>query len=275
MMRKINGPHSYEELRGVVIDILLGKETITYGVGNYRNLVDGVAEVLVRRGASYTDHLHYSGGLRMEDREVELVRDIFWDLFRQCIVILGRNDMNDGWPNFRLSHNATQTLLKSSPYRFHDDTSYLTLVRTEAPDVSQDAQEYLHEAIATYYTDCLLASSIMLGVAAEIEFLRLISAGIANPTHAVLFQPADAERQLRQKILKFQAVLPSLPKALLLAAGEDLDMHINAIQSVLRVARNKAGHALAKRTVSREQMYVYLQLFVPFVGHVERLRKAL
>ena len=32
---------------------------------------------------------------------------------------------------------------------------------------------------------------------------------------------------------------------------------------------------LAKRNISREQMYVNLQMFVPFAGHVERLRKAL
>jgi hypothetical protein len=115
----------------------------------------------------------------------------------------------------------------------------------------------------------------MLGVAAEIEFLRLIDTGAANVTHRSLFLPASKERQLRQKIQKFQAALPSLPKMLLSQAGEDLDTHINTIQSVLRIARNKAGHALANRTVSREQMYVNLQMFVSFVGHVERLRKTL
>ena len=52
-------------------------------------------------------------------------------------------------------------------------------------------------------------------------------------------------------------------------------MHANAIQSVLRVARNNVGHGLAKRSISREHMYVNLQMFVPFAGHVERLRKAL
>jgi len=274
-MRKIKGPHSYEELRAVVIDILLGKEKIKNGAGNYRYLSAGVGEVLVRRGAPYTDMQQYSGDIRMDDREVELVRDIFWDLFRQGLVTIGRDDMNDAWPNFRLSHNADQTLGKASPYRFHNAASYLTLVKTEAPDISPDTEEYLNQAIATYYTDCLLASCVMLGVAAEIEFFRLIDTGAASVTHRSLFLPASKERQLRQKIQKFQTALPSLPKTLVSQAGEDLDTHINAIQSLLRIARNKAGHALANRTVSREQMYVNLQMFVPFVGHVERLRKAL
>lgn len=79
------------------------------------------------------------------------------------------------------------------------------------------------------------------------------------------------ERQLRQKIVRFQADLPSLPRAVSLKAGEDLEMHISSIQSVLRVARNKAGHAPAGRTPMREQV----QMFVPFAGHVSCLRNAL
>jgi hypothetical protein len=169
-MRKIKGPHSYEELRAIVIDILLGNEKIRNGAGNYRYLSDGVGEVLLRRGAPYTDMQQYSGDIRMDERDVELVRDVFWDLFRQGLITIGRDDMNDGWPNFRLSHNAAQTLLRTSPYRFHNAASYLTLVKAEAPEISADTEEYLNQAVATYYTDCLLSSCVMLGVAAEIEF---------------------------------------------------------------------------------------------------------
>ena len=56
------------------------------------------------------------------------------------------------------------------------------------------------------------------------------------------------ERQLRGKIVKFRAIIPSLPAPLLKAAGEDVATQISSIQSVLGVARNKAGHALANKT---------------------------
>lgn len=273
-MRQIVQTHSYEELRTVVIDVLLGEKT-SFEMGRFSNLVDGVAEVLVRRGAACQDRPHYSGGLRMDARDVELTRDIFWDLFRQGIVILGRDENNDNWPFFRLSHHAKETLSKQSPYRFHDVNSYLKLVRNEAPDILQETEAYLEEAIDTFYVDCLLACCVMIGVAAEIEFLRMIATGVAHPVHGVLFQTIEAERFLRQKITKFQNSFPSLPKALRDGAGEDTAMHTNAIQSVLRVARNEAGHALAVRPSSREQVYVNLQMFVPFVGHITRLRHAL
>jgi hypothetical protein len=65
-----------------------------------------------------------------------------------------------------------------------------------------------------------------------------------------------------------------LPK-LLDQAGEDLETHLTAIQSVLRVARNEAGHAMASTQPSREQVYVYLQLFIPYAGQIGRLRTLL
>lgn len=275
MTTTITKKHTYEEIRNTVIDVLVA-ERPTRQLNVYPDLVGSVTDLLIIRGAPTQQNIMSgSGSNLMNDHDIELVRDVFWDLFRQGIVILGRNDMNQTWPAFRLSYNARETLARKSAYRFHDANSYLNLVKTEAPDISPIAEEYLAEAIATYYVERLLSACVMLGVAAEVEFIRLIDTGVANPAHTAIFQPIEKEPTMRRKILKFQAALPLLPKPLLLKSGEDLDTHINTIQSVLRVARNKAGHALANRTPIREQVYVYLQMFVPFAGHLSRLRNAL
>jgi hypothetical protein len=80
-----------------VIDILLKKESIRYGPKNYDYLVDGVGEVLVRRNEPTVNEPMYGGSneIRMESRDVELVRDVFWDLFRQGYITL----VNDNTPN--------------------------------------------------------------------------------------------------------------------------------------------------------------------------------
>lgn len=62
----------------------------------------------------------------------------------------------------------------------------------------------------------------MVGVAAEIEFLRMIEAGANNPVHAGVFKKITAERNLRSKITKFQAAISALPPAVRDSAGEDL-----------------------------------------------------
>jgi hypothetical protein len=276
-MRQLSRPHSYEELRGVVIDILLGREKTASPQEQYSHLLLGVGEVLVRRG-SEAPNVPLTGSpaeIRLQPQDVELVRDVFWDLFRQGFITLGRGDNNPPWPWFRLSHNAKATLEMQSPYRFHDTSSYLALVKAEAIDVSANALLYLDEAVAAFYADCLLASCVMLGVAAEAEFLRLIDVAVANASVGPSFARANSERQIRQKIARFQEGLTSLPKSLRDQAGEDMDTNLHTIQSVLRIARNEAGHPSGSKPPSREQVYVYLQLFVPLIGQFRRLRLAL
>jgi hypothetical protein len=276
-MRYLLKHHPYEELRGVVIDILLGRETVKHGVGQYDNLVNGVAEVLERRGSPTRD-APMTGSpedIRLESLDVELIRDVFWDLFRQGFITLGIDDNKPMWPWFRLSHHGKETLGGANPWRFHDANSYLLLVKQEAPDITAEAITYLEEAMATFYSSCLLAACIMLGVAAEIEFLRLIDVGAAHASHSEIFIKAKKERGLRQKVVSFQKGLHKLPKDILDRVGEDLDTHFHAIQSVLRVARNEMGHAAAGKVPTREQVYVFLQLFVPFAGQLARFREAM
>jgi len=57
-------------------------------------------------------------------------------------------------------------------------------------------------------------------------------------------------------------------------AVEDLDTNFAQIQSVLRITRNDAGHANTTK-IQREQVYVNLQLFVPFARQLMKLRAAL
>jgi len=276
-MRQMSVDHSYEELRSVVIDILVRREKTRYPPEQYSSLVSGVGEVLARRGSPAPEVPLTSSPdeVRLRPHDVELVRDVFWDLFRQGFITLGLSGNNDAWPWFRLTRYAEKTLAAQSPYRFHDTGSYLGLVLKSVPDISPAAVPYLEEAIATFYADCLLASCVMLGVAAEIEFLRLIKVGLANQTYGASFAKADKERTIRQKILKFQFGLDALPQSLREQTGEDLNTHLTAIQSILRVARNEAGHATIAEAPAREQVYVYLQLFIPFADQVGKLRRAL
>jgi len=265
-----NTPRSYEEIRSVIVDILLGKEQLNHPADQFGSLVSGVNEVFARR-AGKTGPV---GPLPSNPQDAELVRDIFWDLFRQGTITLGLNNSNPMWPFFRLSYHGQRTLASQSPWRFHDTSSYLELIRREVPDISKQAITYLDEAVGAFYADCLLASSVMLGVAAETEFLRLLDVAVSRPKIGVQFQPAMKEKFIRQKITKFLPTLTAIAPRLDRQATEDLDTNFAPIQSVLRIARNEAGHP-SSAAPHRENVYVNLQLFVPFARQLMRLRNAL
>jgi len=261
--------HSYEELRGIVIDILLKRERVRFEPSQYRHLEIGVAEVLDRRSGPVGQRPPFASpeNIPFEGHDRELILHVFWDLFRQGFITLGGGG-SQAWPFFRLSYFGERSLATQSPYRFHDTSSFINLVKTEAPDI------YIEEAVAAFYADCLLSCCVMIGVAAEIEFLRLVDVAAKSPAHGPSFAAVSKPHAIRQKIVKFQACLGPLVKSLPHEAVEDLDANFGMIQSVLRIARNEAGHAVSG-TPQREQVYVHMQLFVPFPRQMKRLRDAL
>jgi hypothetical protein len=117
----------------------------------------------------------------------------------------------------------------------------------------------------------------MLGVVAEAEFLRLVDVA-AKGKQAAKFAAAATTKPLfiGERIRKFQAALKLLVdgKALPREVTENLAANFLMIQSVLRIARNEAGHPTAANP-EREQVYVFLQLFVPFARQLMRLCKEL
>lgn len=267
--------HSYEELRDVVVDVL--HQQIP-GNNQYQTLIENVARVFNKRessGINLGTGIAYQGAaeaLHPHDRDTLL--EIFWDLFRQGVITLGLNDSNPQWPWFRLSRFGGSDAARQ-PFRFHDTASYIAMVFNSVPDLLPAAQMYLEEAVAAFYSGCFLAATVMTGVAAEAEFLRLIEVASKNAKIGAWFAKADKERFIRAKIEVFRKGLDPHLKLLPDAAKEDLDINLNAIQSILRIARNSAGHPSGVVPPSREQVYINLQIFVPYAVQVARLRQEL
>jgi hypothetical protein len=261
--------HSYEEIRSVVLDILAGREKTNYSPEQYNSLVTGVAEVLDRREGSGSQNRHGDPVLSGTDRE--LCREVFWDLFRQGVITLGLNDSNREFPFFRVGHFGKRILENENAYFFHDLTSYVSLIRENIPNINDVTMVYLQEAMQAFKSGCMLASTVMLGVASEHSFLLLLETAEANQKYGTRFASAGKQRSILQKFRKFKAaldqyVLPDLPSDL----KEDLDTDFAGILSVIRTFRNESGHPTGK-ILGREQTYVLLQLFIPYCKRIYRL----
>lgn len=260
----------YEEIQGVVISIILEEEKTTHGSGQFANLEQSVIEVVARRRGVLGPHSS------MPDDAIvkEFVRDVFWDLFRQGFITPGLNNSNPNLPFFRLSHFGKNSLASGRPFRFHDASSYIKLVSSNVPDVSERTIDYLEEAVSTFYSGSLLASAVMLGVAAELEFLRVVDLAAEIDATKREFSKVQDERFIRSKFQRFIPEIKRIEKSLDREATEDLETNFAAIQSILRISRNEAGHPSSAHP-TRENTYVNLQLFVPFARQLMRLRTSL
>jgi hypothetical protein len=255
-------PHSYEEIRAATLDILAGREMPKISPNHYEHLMLGVGEVFAQREGRI-DPRHQGASYSLEGVDRDTFLELFWDLFRQGIISLGRDDNSREFPFYRVTRLGTQIAAGNSRYFFHDVSSYEAAIRSEVPNIHDVTLLYLKEAMQAFRSGCILSATVMLGVATEHTFLLLIEKIENSSTHRNAYAVVSKEKTILQKINKFKHILDQQVKSLPLEIKEDLDTHFAGILSVIRNFRNQSGHPTGK-LIDREQAFVLLQLFIPY-----------
>jgi hypothetical protein len=95
-----------DEIRGVVLDILFGKEQTVYDASQFAHLALGVAEVMERRSAPGSGVPHARGDSELGAGDKMILQEVFWDLFVEKVITIGLNADNPAYPWFRLHSEA-------------------------------------------------------------------------------------------------------------------------------------------------------------------------
>ncbi len=265
--------HSFEEIRSAALDLLAGREPGPYDLTQYQNLLVAVAQVFERREGGPPNRGYQGGGVfgpSLSSNDRELFLEVFWALFREGVITLGLNDSNREFPFFRVTEFGRRLITHQQAYFFHDVSSYERLVRAEVPAIDDTTVLYLKEAMQSFRAGCILAATVMLGVATEHTFLLLLEKIEQSSSHAATFANVANERTILQKVNKFKNILDQQSRSLPTDLREDLDTHFAGILSIIRTFRNQSGHPTGK-IVDREQAYVLLQLFVPYCKKMHQL----
>jgi hypothetical protein len=264
----------YCDLRQVVIDVML--DAGERGVADFGKVLEKTARELRKRGGVADGPEPFPHGLaaRMRPDDSDRVREIVWELARQGILTFGRTASDAGWPGLARSRFSPQAL-RHATVRSPDHDGFMKALRLEAANVSPDAVVYLREAIAAFYMDCLLSACVMLGLAAEGEFLRLLSVARNSATHGRHFSRIADGLAIDVKISLFREAIHPLRDALPRPATVELDHNLDTVQSVIRAARKASGEPSGARLPSRDRVHLYLQLFLPFAKQAMRLRQEL
>lgn len=262
--------HSYEEIRRVTIDVLAGREKCQYDLNQYGHLKIGVGQALYRRDHNGQEVGFTSSAVALSTRDSETFLEVFWDLFRQGILTLGYNDSNNGFPWCRLSAQGKRLVEGGDPYFFHDLSSYEKVIRENIHQIDDATLIYVKEAMQAFLSGCVLSASVMIGVAVEHTFERLLETIQSNPTHAHAFTNVFTQKTALQRLTKFRNILDQNPKLLPPEVRESLDTNFLGVMDMIRTFRNESGHPSGK-IISREQCYVLLQLFIPCCKKVYEL----
>jgi hypothetical protein len=262
--------HTYEEIRSTALDLLGAREKPSYDLTQYQHLLLSVAQVLQHRDGAAQQQVHGGSPPQLTKCDRELFLEVFWGLFREGVITLGLDDNNREFPFFRVTGFGRRILEHQQAYFFHDVSSYEAVIKKEVPLIDETTLLYLKEAMQSFRTGCLLAATVMLGVATEHTFLLLIEKIDQNPTHKQTFANVEQQRTILQKFNKFKNILDQESRNLSPEVKEDLDTHFAGILSIIRTFRNQSGHPTGQ-IVGREQAYILLQLFVPYCKKMYQL----
>jgi hypothetical protein len=144
---------------------------------------------LDRSGEGFSPFVDYPEGGNARWKLVVLAIEVFWLLVGEGILSPGMNYHNLDLPWFHITDYGRIVLASEEPQP-HDPTGYLAglCARIAAPDPTVMA--YVAESLETFRKGNLVASAVMLGIAAERVFLLLcgsLKTSLADPAEKARF----------------------------------------------------------------------------------------
>jgi hypothetical protein len=155
-----------------------------------------------------------------------------------------------------------------------DPSGYLRSLYEEIPHMSDVSRLYIEDAVNAYYHRCYLASTVMLGVAAEAVFLDLAKSFVAwkgTPTEKLEKLLSNPKASYVQKFDEFRKRLEPEKTHLPAELGDGLDLYMHAVLDLLRVSRNDAGHPTG-REVGRDDCFTSLRVFARLAKRMYSLK---
>ncbi len=208
-----------------------------------------------------------------------LLLDVFWDLVNQRVVCPGTTSGNPSTKVFHLTDHGTRALAEPD-YQPHDPTEYLRQLGQPVSSADATVLAYLGESLHCYTHNVFVASTMMLGIAAERVFILVCESlfnSLKDSKERAEFQKLLERNPMKPKMDwladKFRKMQePKRPRDL----PEDMDVMTIGVYNLVRCQRNEVGHPRpAPPTVTRDAAYSYLRMFPSYYATAEKVREFL
>jgi hypothetical protein len=200
------------------------------------------------------------------------VWEALWGLVGDGLLYLdtaGQGSGTDNW-QWRLSAEG-QRVAKGGGWEARDPDGYLDRLHREIPGLDDLVELYLTEALQSFNGRCYLATSVMLGVAAERAFLVMAQSYAASSMAGAsamakeLAKPRSNYFALWTEFRKrIEPVRPDLPDGLADA------LTLDAIADLIRLTRNEVGHPTG-RQIDEDTARVHLTIAPMYLRKMQQL----
>jgi hypothetical protein len=206
--------------------------------------------------------------------------DVFWQLVSEGVLAPGLT-LNGSMMNLPWFHRTAygQKVIAAGDYVPHDRAGYLRRLQGRVSAVDGTVLTYLDESLTTFLHGNLLASMVMLGVAAERVFDLLCEAlepalldSVERADLSSLLQKVSVRPKLDWVHAKLRRIESRRPEDF----PDRSSVMVTSIYDLIRLQRNDLGHPReAPPRVGREDASAYLQIFPTYYERAETLRSFL
>jgi len=206
--------------------------------------------------------------------------DVYWALVVEGVIAPGAKGNSDDLYQFHLTEYGNKVVAEPD-YQPHDPAEYLRQLGANVATPDATVLAYLQESLHCYARGLVVASTMMLGIAAERVFLLVCESLLAALRDAG--EQADFQRILDRNPMKpkldwlnkkLRDVQDRKPRPTDLP--EDVDIKVLGIYNMVRSQRNELGHPReTPPAVTRNDAYDYLHMFPNFYATAERVREFL
>lgn len=239
---------------------------------------DPNANQLNPTGAAYEPFVEYANNNRQPQVLAFHVTEVFWQLLVEGIVAPGMNSSNPNLPWFHVTEYGKKVLGAEVGHP-HDEAGYLARVRTRVPQPDRTVLAYLAEAVTAFRRGTPVASTVMLGIAAERVFLMVcdsLLASLRDASERAAFGGVLQRFPMKPKLDWVHAKVLDLQNRRTPGLPDDVSLMVTAVYDFLRAQRNDLGHPRdAPPNVDREDAFVNLQMFPRYYQTAEELRQFL
>ena len=216
-----------------------------------------------KTGDGFSPLVEYPAGRDGRWRLAVLANEVFWLLLGEGILSPGTDYSNPDLPWFHITAYGHKVLASPEPQPY-DPTGYLAELRARIAAPDSTVMAYVAESLETFRKGNLVASTVMLGIAAERVFLLLcesLEIALGNASEKAAFTKLLGRFSMKPKLdwvhNKIQQIQAQSPAGF----PENATVMIVAIYDLMRGQRNELGHPreLPPR-VKREDAFVSLQI---------------
>jgi hypothetical protein len=255
---------TYDQMRE---QVWAGLRQLRRAPNNRSSLTDLSGLVLRRAREMGQAPIGHPNGNVVGGNDEHLLRVCLAELQVAGIVVYGSASEHPTLPWFQITEYGRTGLDGAEPNPY-DPTGYLSGLQQAIPHLDATVVDYLAESLDCFRRQNPLACAVMLGGAAERTLILLIQAvdsALQNAQRKAQFEAsAIKEWRLKPRFDALRAELlriaPLLPREL----REDLDLQLDGTFSLIRRARNDAGHPSGTRHIKADQARGALLLFPGF-----------